>query len=79
MAFLGYSGRVTGLLQHPSVIYLHRGGGATWTLRKGRDRTDGHAESTAQSSGIDGTGPQSIKCAVAGGVDQHACLIGGAI
>src|ERR1700676_183456 len=35
MAFLGYSSSATGLLQRPSVIYLHRGGGATWSFRKG--------------------------------------------
>ena len=35
MAFLGYSSSATGLLQRPSVIYLHRDGGATWSFRKG--------------------------------------------
>jgi hypothetical protein len=35
MAFLGYSSSATGLLQPPSVIYLQRGGGATWSFRKG--------------------------------------------
>jgi hypothetical protein len=32
MAFLGFSRSTTSLLQHPSVIQLHRGGGATWNL-----------------------------------------------
>jgi hypothetical protein len=34
MAFLGYSSPAAALPQRPSVIYLQRGGGATWSFRK---------------------------------------------